>query len=344
MEKNKLFDKYIDDLLELIVETTDYAACERVLTAIMSEPETETIAQRLAAAKMLLEGETYSEISKQTDISPYILANVHSMLKENGVQYSDVTVDYDDEDCSKYTSFAEVYDKLTGDVNYKKRVAYIEKLFKKFGSSPKLVLDLACGTGNITQIMSEKGYDMIGIDGSPEMLNVAKSKPDSDEILYLCQQMPEFELYGTVDAVLCLLDSINYVTEKEDVLQTFKLVHNYLNPEGLFIFDINTPYKLKNVLAGNTFCGEGDGVFYTWENVYDPDEKLSEFKLEFFIQNGDMYERKTEFHYERAYSDKEIKNMLKKCGFTLLAVYDDLTFEEPSSRSEKIFYIAKKEN
>ncbi len=343
MDKNELFDKYIDDLFELIVETNDYEACERVITAIMSQPETETIAQRLAAAKMLLEGEPYSEISKRTDISPYILANVHSMLKENGVTYSDVTVDYSDED-SKYTSFAEVYDKLTGDVNYKKRVSYIEKLFKKFGTKPQLVLDLACGTGSITKIMSDKGYDMIGIDGSPDMLNIAKSKSDDDSILYLCQQMPEFELFGTVDAVLCLLDSINYVTEKEDVLQTFKLVHNYLNPGGLFIFDVNTPYKLKNVLAGNTFCGEGDGVFYTWENVYDPEEKLSEFKLEFFIQNGEMYERKTEFHYERAYSDREIKGMLKKAGLTLLAVYDDLTFDGPSPHSEKIFYIAKKEN
>ena len=342
MDKNDIFDKYIDDLIELIVKTTDYEACERVLTSIMSQPETETIAQRLAAAKMLLDGAPYSEISKQTDISSYILANVHSMLKENGVTIEDVNVFCDSD--RKYTSFAQVYDKLTGDVNYKKRVLYIEKLFKKFNISPKLVLDLACGTGNITKLMAEKGYDMIGIDGSPDMLNVAKNKPGSENILYLCQQMPEFELYGTVDAVLCLLDSINYVTEKEDVLQTFALVHNYLNPGGLFIFDVNTPYKLKNILAGNTFCGEADGVYYTWENVYDPQEKLSEFKLEFFIQNGKTYERNTEFHFERAYTDGELKKMLKQCGFTLLAVYDDLTFETPGARSEKIFYIAKKEN
>ena len=226
-----------------------------------------------------------------------------------------------------YKDFASVYD------------IFMENI------EPKLVLELGCGTGNITERLAKKGYDMLGIDISAEMLSVAKQKAEKENLkntLYILQDMTEFELYGTVSVVLCLCDSINYITEYEDLVKVFKLVNNYLDPNGLFIFDINTEHKFKNILGDNTFAYTEDNAAYIWQNYYDEKEKINEYYVNFFIgdQNGN-YKRNTEYHYEKAYSVDEIKEALKTAGLVFEACYDAFSFEEHKKESERIYFLAR---
>lgn len=240
-----------------------------------------------------------------------------------------------------YMDFAYVYDKLI-DQNYEKWADYIEKIFELKGKKPDLVLDLGCGTGSITNILAKRGYDMIGVDLSPDMLNVARDKAMEEnlDVLYLCQDIREFELYGTVDAVICTLDVLNYITDPKDLDKVFALVRNYLNPDGIFIFDINTEYKLKNVLGNNTFVNDENGVFYTWENEYL--ENISNQYLTFFAENKDgLYERFDENHVQRAYSVDEIKEKLLNNKMTFEGEYELFSFEKPRDICEKTVIVSK---
>ena len=240
-----------------------------------------------------------------------------------------------------YTDFAYIYDKLI-DQDYEKWADYIEEIFRINGKKPNLVLDLGCGTGNITNILAKRGYDMIGIDISPDMLNVARDKAADEglDVLYLCQDIREFELYGTVDAIICTLDVLNYITEPEDLKHVFSLIKNYLNSDGIFIFDINTEYKLKNVLGNNTFVYEENGIFYTWENEYD--KNISTQYLTFFAETQDgLYERFDETHVQRAYTTEEIKEKLTENKLSFEAEYGLFTFEKPDETCEKKVMVSK---
>lgn len=240
-----------------------------------------------------------------------------------------------------YTDFAYIYDKLI-DQDYEKWADYIEEIFKINGKDPKLVLDLGCGTGSITNILAKRGYDMIGVDLSPDMLNVAREKAVDQEldVLYLCQDVREFELYGTVDAIICTLDVLNYIIDLKDLEHVFALVKNYLNPDGIFIFDINTEHKLKNVLGNNTFINEENGIFYTWENEYV--ENISNQYLTFFAETEDgLYERFDENHVQRAYTIEEIKGKLASNNLTFEAEYKLFTFENPDKNCEKTVIVSK---
>ncbi|MBQ7039136.1 MAG: class I SAM-dependent methyltransferase [Clostridia bacterium] len=240
-----------------------------------------------------------------------------------------------------YQDFAEVYDALTEDVTYEKTVEYLEQIFKKhYDKKPKLMLELACGTGSITKLLSEKGYDMIGVDLSEEMLNVAREKCD-EGVLLLNQDMTEFELYGTVDVIMCLLDSVNYITEPEKLQKMFRLAENYLEYGGLFVFDINSSYKLKNVIAENTFIRETENIYSVWENEQEP--PFVNFILNFFVENTDgSYERFYEEHTERIYEQDEIVSMLKKAGFENIKVYSENSFDAPDNTTERIYFVANK--
>lgn len=241
-----------------------------------------------------------------------------------------------------YNGFAYIYDKLTDDVEYEKRADYTENIFKKhMKTKPELVCDLACGTGTLCRILSKRGYDMIGIDSSPDMLNVARDKSDSEKILYLNQDITSFELYGTVDAITCMLDSVNYLTEDGDIEDLLALVKNYLNPDGIFIFDINSPYKFENIFSDNIYTYELDNIFYTWENNFDGE--FCDFYLNFFVKDeSGKYDRITEIHTERMYTVKFLENKIKKCGLELLGIYNDLSFDAPESTSERLIFVAKK--
>ena len=242
-----------------------------------------------------------------------------------------------------YEGFAEVYDWFMNDVDYDSWVDYIERIWNSYNKTPKLIADLGCGTGNVTERLANKGYDMIGIDISEDMLAEAREKAYENEkqILYLLQDMREFELYGTVDIIISLFDSLNYITEEEDLLKVFKLVNNYLEPKGLFIFDLNTKYKFKNILGENTFTQMDDDAAYIWENYYDDDSEINEYYLNIFVKDNDgRYERYEEVHHEKAYEIDVIKDLISKSGLKLLNIYDAYTFDEPKETSERVFFIA----
>ena len=237
-----------------------------------------------------------------------------------------------------YNSFAKVYDRLTDDVDYDRIFQYVEKIFAKYQVKPELVLELACGSGNFTKRLVDSGYDVIGIDSSVEMLDIAKEK--CPQALLLQQDMTDFELYGTVDAIICILDGVNYVTDKRKLRRMFKWVENYLNPEGIFIFDINSEYKLKNVIGNNTFIRSEDDIFYSWENELENDRV--HFYLTFFNREGDKYERFEEIHTERIYKTDEIKEIIESSGMKILGVFPEYKFTEVSKKDERIFFVARK--
>ena len=243
-----------------------------------------------------------------------------------------------------YSDFAFYYDRLMKDVNYGEWADYIEAIFKKHNSKPSMVLDLGCGTGSFCTEMAERGYEMIGIDLSPEMLSCAKTKALEKklDILYLNQDMASFELYGTVDAIICLMDSMNYITYKNDMKRVFRLVKNYLNPGGLFIFDINSRYKLEHILGDNVYYSNDSDVAYIWQNSFDKAKSICRFDLTFFVENSGMYTRFDEEHYERAYQPKELENIMLSAGLEFSSAYHEFTFKAPAKNTERIFFVCRK--
>lgn len=243
-----------------------------------------------------------------------------------------------------YNEFARVYDTFMEDTPYEKWVAFIKECMKKYNITPNIVCDLGCGTGKMTSMFAREGIDMIGIDNSSEMLMVANEKAYDEEldILYLLQDMSQFELYGTVDLIYSACDSMNYLVEEEDVLSTLKWVNNYLEPQGLFIFDINTPYKYKEVLGNQIFAQQEESAAYIWENYYDEKEGINEFEVSFFIQDEDgRYDRTVENHYQRAYSIERMKGLIEEAGLELIGVYDEYSFEPLKEDSVRATFVAR---
>lgn len=245
---------------------------------------------------------------------------------------------------SCYESFAQVYDLYMENTPYDEWTEYVMEIFNrhKLPDTTGIIAELGCGTGNMTTRLAEKGFDMIGIDMSEQMLIKAREKSD-ESILYLEQDMTEFELYGTVDAIVSFCDSINYITDEDELFQVFKLVNNYLDINGLFVFDINTIYKFKEILGDNSYCETTENSAYTWENYYDENININEYYTNFFIKedNSDCYRRFEEYHYERGYTVEKIKELIKKAGMEFVACYDELTFREPHSESQRVFFVAR---
>lgn len=252
---------------------------------------------------------------------------------------------------SEYSAIACVYDQINSEIDYCAWADFIEKCFSKYlPSKPSLVLDLACGTGSMTFELQSRGYDMIGADMSEDMLSEAYEKAYDkgiDNILFLRQDMRSFELYGTVGAVVCCLDSVNYLTEDGDIEKCFATVHNYLDPDGLFVFDVNTPYKFENIYGNNHYIFEsrdsyGNDAYCGWQNDYDKESKLCNFSLSVFTCNADgKYQRADEEQTERCYTESEIKNALIKSGFEFLGIFADYEFSSPQENTERWYIVAK---
>ena len=246
-----------------------------------------------------------------------------------------------------YDLLAPFYDEFNGHVDYKPWADFIEKIIKeKYYASPELILDLGCGTGRMTVELAERGYDMIGIDYSPEMLDVARESASDrgvgERILWLLQDMTEFELYGTVDVALCCLDGINHLTKPGDLKKCFSLVHNYLNPDGLFIFDVNGKYKFENIYSDKTYAYELDRSVCIWQNYYNEKTRICDFYITLFDDEGDgSYARYDEIGKERMYTLRSLERALSGCGFVLEGVYSDFEFSAADDSSERIYLVAR---
>ena len=245
-----------------------------------------------------------------------------------------------------YESFASVYDTFMDDVPYEEWAEYLTGLLSEYGVSDGIVLDLGCGTGTLTEILAGKGYDMIGVDNSDDMLEIARDKQIQSglDILYLLQDMREFELFGTVKAVVSICDSLNYITEDTELQRVFKLVNNYLDPGGVFIFDFNTVHKYRDILGEQTIAENRDEGSFIWDNYYDEKEEINEYDLTLFIrEEGDLYRRFEETHYQRAYGLDTIVRLLKQAGLTYVTAYDAFTRNQPDDNSERIYVIAREQ-
>jgi len=269
-----------------------------------------------------------------------------------------------------YTSFAQVYDLFMDNVPYEEWSEYVISLLKEEKIKDGLVLDLGCGTGKMTRLLANAGYDMIGIDNSEDMLEIAREcqyeqafdacdnaadeqdvSGEKEEIigngmakhiLYLLQDMREFELYGTVRAVISICDSMNYILEEEDLLQVFKLVNNYLDPKGIFVFDMNTRYKYMELLGETTITENREEGSFIWENYFDEEEDINQYDLTLFIrEEGDLYRKYEETHYQRVYDLDVVKRLLKEAGLEFVAAYDAFTREPVREDSERIYIIAR---
>lgn len=234
---------------------------------------------------------------------------------------------------SGYGCFSEFYDRLTTDVDYAAYAEYLLSLFERHkGERPSMLLDLACGSGSLALEMAVRGIDVIGVDGSEEMLAIASEKAQAAgrQLLFLCQDMRKLDLYGTVDGAVCVLDSLNHVTNTAGLAEIFRRLSLFIEPGGLFIFDVNTPYKHREVLADNTFVMEEEDLVCVWRNECQPRTCTVSMLLDFFVEQEDgRYERLTDLVKERAYSLDTLRRMLKENQFETLAVYGERTLLPP---------------
>ena len=244
-----------------------------------------------------------------------------------------------------YSGFAKVYDLFMDNIPYEEWTEYVKELLAEEGITEGILLDLGCGTGSVTELLAKSGFDMIGIDNSEEMLDIAMEKRDESglDILYLLQDMREFELYGTVRGVVSICDSMNYILDDEDLLDVFKLVHNYLDNDGIFIFDMNTMYKYREILSDNTFAEDREESSFIWENFYDEEEEINQYDLSLFVQEEDgRYRKYEETHLQRAYEQNTVEELIKESGLELLHVYDAFTRELPAEDSQRIYYVCRR--
>ena len=240
-----------------------------------------------------------------------------------------------------YENFARVYDELMDNVPYEEWAQFILNLLQDRKITEGLVLELGCGTGKLMTLLGKAGFDMIGVDNSVEMLQIAREKTSQD-FLYLLQDMREFELYGTVKAVISVCDSVNYITKKEELRKVFQLVNNYLDPEGLFIFDFNTEYKYRELIGETVIAEDREDVSFIWFNEYDEESHLNDIDLKVFVQEeGDIYRKFQEEHIQRGYTLDEIKQLLEESGLIFLEAYEEYMMQAPQPDSGRIVVVAQ---
>lgn len=244
-----------------------------------------------------------------------------------------------------YSSFASVYDELTFNVDYEKRAEYIMSILKDNGIEDGLLLDLACGTGSLSVEFAKNGFEVIATDFSADMLMEAQNKAFSEvvNIMFLCQKMQETDLYGTVRAIVCSLDSINHLENIDEVRKTFSVLKNFIDDGGIMVFDVNTLYKHREILGNNTFIYDEKNVYCVWQNRLYPDNKTVGINLDFFVKNGSFYERFNENFKETVFSDEEITSAVEDAGFKVIKRYSDLSCSKPEEDTERVYYVIRRE-
>ncbi|MDO4976430.1 MAG: class I SAM-dependent methyltransferase [Eubacteriales bacterium] len=247
---------------------------------------------------------------------------------------------------SAYESFARVYDELMDQVPYDTWCTFIQEELAQHGITGGLSLELGCGTGKMMERMAAAGFDMIGVDSSMDMLQIAmeKSQDLPYSLLYLLQDMREFELYGTVESIVSICDSVNYITEPEDLLEVFRLVNNYLDPGGIFLFDFNTEHKYRDSIGERTIAEDREDVSFIWYNEYDEEEHLNYIDLNVFVrEEEDLFRKYQEEHVQRGYTLSEMKELIENSGLVFLAAYDDYTKKPATKESERIVIVAREQ-
>lgn len=249
-----------------------------------------------------------------------------------------------DKSCERYGDFAYYYDKLMDDVDYQVWSEYILQVIKEYGIKHTDILEMACGTGTMAVKLAGKGYDVTAFDLSEDMLSIASSKAleNNTKVNYLLQDMVDIKIENNFGIILCLCDSMNYITGREDLLNVFKWVYSHLKTNGIFIFDINSSYKLRNIIGDNTFTGENDNLVYIWDNYLNEND-IVEFYLTFFVKEGRLYRRFDEFHSEKIYESEEVLELLKLSGFNDVYAKDGLTLNDMAQNSERISFIVLKQ-
>ena len=246
-----------------------------------------------------------------------------------------------------YDILAPIYDGINAEIDYSAWADFIEKIIEReYRGRPELVLDLCSGTGSMTLELARRGYDMTGVDLSAEMLDIARERAEreglSDKMLWLCQDMRELELYGTVDVAVSCLDSINHLTSSADLSRCLSLVHNYLIPNGIFIFDVNGKYKFENIYASSTYAMEEKGSVCIWQNDYNPKTKLCDFYITVFSEQADgRYARYDDAQRERMYTLSTLRRRLESAGFEFIGAYSDFAFTPATDNDERIYIAAR---
>ncbi|MGZ4162564.1 MAG: class I SAM-dependent DNA methyltransferase [Tumebacillaceae bacterium] len=252
----------------------------------------------------------------------------------------------DDEKQIAYGAFAELYDQLMQDAPYEKWLEFWDQALARYGSQPRHVADLGCGTGTLSLALFDRGFKVTGVDLSEDMLMIAESKVEhhSPRLRFLCQDLRELHLPEPCDVAISFCDSLNYLTEREDIRQVFARVKQSLRPGGMFLFDVHSVYKLREKLGNNVFYEVGDEVSYLWQSRFDPEKTTVEYDITFFVledEEDELYRRFQELHVQRAYEVDVLKGMLREVGFDTVEVYADFSWDVPTSTSERIFFVAK---
>lgn len=242
-----------------------------------------------------------------------------------------------------YTDFSKVYDTFMDETPYNAWCEYILSTLKEYGVTSGVAVDLGCGTGCMTQRLATAGFDMIGVDLSEEMLAIALEKKEQtkQDILYLCQDMRAFELYGTVAMAVSVCDSMNYLLNDADVIATLKTVNNYLDPNGIFIFDFNTNYYYRDVIGDTVIAENREDCSFIWENFYDDKLEQNEYELTIFVKEDDLYRKFQEVHYQRGYDIEHMKSLVAQSGLELLQVNDGYTNDQATKTSQRITMVCR---
>lgn len=247
---------------------------------------------------------------------------------------------------SSYHTLAASYDQLTEDVQYEKRADFLEKLLRRSKIPVRTVLDLACGTGTMTWLLTGRGYEMIGVDASEDMLCEAAQKGNGDEPVppvFLHQSMPKLDLYGTVDAAVCCLDSLNYLTDPREVRRTFGRLRLFISPGGVLIFDVNSRYKLEH-LDNQVFLDETEDTYCVWRTEFARRTGICTYWMDLFQKRGSVWQRSLEVHRERAYSVEELTQWLEEAGFEDIRVCGDLKMRPPKADEQRIFFSCRRKS
>ncbi|MGI6112727.1 MAG: class I SAM-dependent DNA methyltransferase [Mahellales bacterium] len=247
--------------------------------------------------------------------------------------------------CSKgkYKRLAYVYDSLMKDVNYDQWIEFILDVLQKHSLTYGSILELGCGTGNITIPLAQRGYSLVGVDISGDMLAVAKDKAIQKglDILLIQQDILDLNIPMMFDCLLSTCDCINYILDIQALAKLLKKLYNILNKDGIFIFDINSPYRIKEI-NNNTFIWDRNGIYYVWEGSFNKQTKVCEYYITFFIKEGQLYQRFDEVHYQRAYELNEILDLLVQAGFSNVDVYDNYTYKRHNDRTERLTFVCSR--